>query len=121
MSKWQIILSPVVFLAGCQPWWGQQLAPAAPPGSPYPATTAPAPVFGPPYIQPQPMIQPGTPVVPVYPPQSTVVPLPSQTPGSIFGPPMAPTGPIPTNGVPPGAVVAPQAGVPVGPEAIAAP
>jgi hypothetical protein len=42
------------------------------------------------------MIQPGSPGVPVYPPQPTVVPLPSQTPGSIFGPPAAPQGPVVT-------------------------
>jgi hypothetical protein len=109
MNKWQIILAPVVFLAGCQPWWGQQIAPAAGPvASPYPTTTAPA-VFGPPYLQGQPMIQPGAPVVPVYPPGTTVVPLPSQTPGAIFGPPAAPV----SGGPPPNAGALPQAPGPV--------
>jgi hypothetical protein len=42
------------------------------------------------------MIQAGPQGVPVYAPQSTVVPLPSQTPGSIFGPPVAPQGPVVT-------------------------
>jgi hypothetical protein len=102
MNKWQIILTPAVFLAGCQFWSAQQIAPAAPP---YPTTGAPPIVIGPPYLQPQPMIQPGMQPVPVYPPQSTVVPLPSQTPGAIFGPPAIPPGAGPTPGLPPGAVM----------------
>src|SRR4029079_8058478 len=116
MNTWQIILVPTVFLAGCQPWWSQQIAPAAP-ARPYPTTGAPV-IVGPPYTQGQPMFQAPPPRgVPIYPPGSTVVPLPSQTPGSIFGPPMgAPpiAGPVP--GLPPGAVVAPQPGMPGAPE-----
>ncbi len=118
MNKWQIILTPIVFLAGCQFWSAQQVAPAAPP---YPATGVPPVVIGPPYLQSEPMVQPGTLPVPVYPPQSTVVPLPSQTPGSIFGPPMAAPGPNPMVGVPPGAVVAPQPGIPGMPGVVAGP
>lgn len=123
MNKWQIILAPVVFLAGCQPWWAQQLAPAAPPmGGPYPTTGAPPVVAGPPYLQASPMFQAPPQGVPIYPPQSTVVPLPSQTPGSIFGPPVGQAGPSPTMpGVLPGAVVAPQPGAPGGPAAVAGP
>ena len=58
------------------------------------------------------MIQAGSQPVAVYPPQSTVVPFPSQTPGSIFGPPAGPpmSGSIP--GLPPAAVVTPQPGPP---------
>lgn len=79
----------------------QQVVPVAPP-TPYSATTAPVIVDGPPYLQPSPsFVQPGTPAVPIYPPQSTVVPLPSQTPGSIFGPP--PGTPINVPNTPPGA------------------
>src|SRR5262245_19543959 len=89
MNKWQIILAPVVFLAGCQSWWPQQVAPAAPPAAavPYPVTTVAPVVVEPPFVEGPPMLQPAMPAVPIYPPQSTIVPLPSQTPGSIFGPP----------------------------------
>jgi hypothetical protein len=81
------------------------------------------------------MIQPAPQIVPIYPAQSTVVPLPSQTPGSVFGPPMvaAPTGtavvtpqaslpPVnPLAQIAPGGVLSPQFGLPVGPEAAAGP
>jgi hypothetical protein len=68
------------------------------------------------------MIQPGAQAMPVYPPHSTVVPLPSQTPGTIFGPPLGQPLPGPPAGLPPGAVVAPQPGVVVGgPEVVAGP
>jgi len=119
MNKRQIILSSTVFLAGCQFWPSQQVAPAAPP---YPATGVPPVVIGPPYLQGPPMIQQGMQPVAVYPPQSTVVPLPSQTPGSIFGPPPGPpmAGP-PMSGLPPGAVVAPLPGPPEGPPVVAGP
>jgi hypothetical protein len=123
MNTWKIILAPTVFLAGCQPW-SQQIAPAAPP-MPYPTTAAPM-VVGPPYVQGQPVFQAPPQGTPVYPPGSTVVPLPSQTPGSIFGPPMGapvvgpapglPPGAVPPGAVvPPGAMVGPQPGVPVAP------
>jgi hypothetical protein len=72
MKLWKIILTPLIFLAAGQ-LEAQQFAPA-----------------GPPYLQSSPVIiQPSPQGIPVYPPQSTAVPLPSQTPGSIFGPPVA--------------------------------
>lgn len=53
------------------------------------AAAQPPATFTQPRLQPSPaMIQPNQPAVPVFPPQQTVVPLPSQTPGSIFGPPV---------------------------------
>jgi hypothetical protein len=73
-----------------------------------PLTIAQQPVFQPPvfqqpsapvYLQAPPVIQPAPQIAPVYAPQSTVVPLPSQTPGSIFGPPTA--GAAPPNGLVP--------------------
>ena len=70
--------------------------------------------------------------MPAFPPQSTVVPLPSHTPGSIFGPPVAavpsvPPGTVPATAVPvsplaeiaPGGMVAPQFGLPAGPDVVA--
>src|SRR5438552_10378879 len=120
MNTWQIILAPVVFLAGCQPWWSQQMAPAAP-AVPYPTTPAPSFVGGPPYLTDGAMFQAPPQGVPMYPPGSTVVPLPSQTPGSIFGPPMGPPSPTPMLGIPPGVVVAPQPVAPPGPAIAAAP
>jgi hypothetical protein len=90
--------------------------------APYPATSAPMVLIPP--NQPGAVIQPAPQVLPLYPPQSTVVPLPSQTPGSIFGPPMsqtpgapvlvAPAGPLAD--VAPGGMVSPQFGFPAGPE-----
>jgi hypothetical protein len=118
MNKRQIILTPAVFLAGCQFWSTQQVAPAAPP---YPTTGAPPIVIGPTYLQAQPMIQPGMQPVPVYPPQSTAVSLPSQTPGSIFGPPPGLPAAGPTAGLPPGAIVTPQGGPPGTPAVAAGP
>ncbi|MEX0642321.1 MAG: hypothetical protein WD468_06450 [Pirellulales bacterium] len=113
LRSWQIILTPLVILAGCQSLGAQQAPPAGPPmATPYPTTTvAPVNVDGPPYLQTAPVIiQPVPQGVPIYPPQSTVVPLPSQTPGSIFGPPAAPPGSVFTF---------PQA--PVGPEQLPPP
>ena len=75
MNKSKIILTSAVFLAGCQFFQSQQVAPAAPP---YPTTGAPPVVIGPPYPQGQPMILPGPQPAVVYPPGSTVVPLPSR-------------------------------------------
>jgi hypothetical protein len=90
MTRWQIILAHAIFLIGCQSLLGQQFALAAQPAAAtYPMTAGPQPnvVPGPPYLQPSPMIvQPAPQVAPLYPPQSTVVPLPSHTPGSVFGP-----------------------------------
>jgi hypothetical protein len=137
MSDWQIILALPVFLTGCHPWSAQQLAPAAPPlAAPYPTTSAPVVVIDQSVAATGPMmVQPAPQGVPVLPPQSTVVPLPSHTPGSIFGPPAAPTGaalstapetlpppPGVVGPVIPGAVPQPPvAGVPVSPLADVAP
>lgn len=103
MRGCQIILTQLVFLTGCQPWWGQQLAPAAPPMAvPYPTTAAPQPMFvpgGQPYLQPGPMLVPSGPPMGemgvVY-PQASVVPgtiiVPQQggvVPGGVMGAPIA--------------------------------
>jgi hypothetical protein len=77
------ILAATILLAGC-PWIAAQQPPLAP--QPLPPSAAPA-ASGPPYFDQQPIIVQPQPVAPVYPPQSTVVPLPSHAPGSIFGPP----------------------------------
>ena len=93
----------VVFLASGPLAEAQQAPPfGPPPAPPYPTTNvAPVNVDAQPYLQPSQVVQPVPQGVPIYPPQSTVVPLPSQAPGSIFGPPVAPPGPVPT--VPQGA------------------
>jgi len=115
MRGCQIILTQLVFLAGCQPWWEQQLAPAAPAMAvPYPMTAAPQPMFvpgGQSYLQPGPMfVPPGPPMgpmVPIY-PQASVVP------GTVMVP-------QPGEGVP-GGVMAPQyVGPPIPPGAQGAP
>lgn len=92
MKSWQIILTSLIFLTvGRESPAQQALAPGQPAVGPYPVA-APA-VIGQPFLQPTPIrIEPSPQAMPVYPPQSTVVPLPSQTPGSIFGPPMSPAG-----------------------------
>jgi hypothetical protein len=116
MSNRQIILAQLIFLTGCQPWSGQQFVPAAPPMAvPYPMTTAPQPVMvsGQPYFQPGPMlIQPAPQMVPVYPPQSNLVPLPP--PGIIPQPAVAaPSGVVaPQPGLPPAMELAPGATAP---------
>src|SRR4051794_34871798 len=121
MYKSQIILTCLFFLAGSQRLWTQQVeAPAPTLAAPYPATYG-QPAAGQPYLQGAPMIQQGAPAVPIYPPQSTLVPLPSQTPGSIFGPPMILPGAVPTTAAPPGTVVAPQQIVPGSPPVAAGP
>jgi hypothetical protein len=82
-------------------------------GQPYLQT---APGAGPTYVQPTPS------GVPIYPPGSTVVPLPSQTPGSIFGPPATPnsvvmvpqTPGVPEQLPPPPGVVVPGSQAPPG-------
>lgn len=115
---WQFILTPIAISAICQLAIAQQLSPFAPPPAPqYPAANvAPINVDNPPYLQPA---QPGQPVptgMPIYPPGSTVVPLPSQAPGSIFGPPTAPqevAGPPGIAG-PPGVMVPEQLPSPFG-------
>ena len=106
MNVSQIILTLSVFLASCVQLAAQQ------PVAQYPNGVAPVVVGGPQYLQSAPVItQPTAPSgVPIYPPGSTVVPLPSQTPGSIFGPQMAP----------PGAVMPGQPGV-VGTEQLPSP
>jgi hypothetical protein len=105
MNKRQIILTSAVFVASCQFCPLPLVAPAAPP---YPTTGAPV-VIGPPYLQAPPMMQSGPLSMPVYPPQSTVVRLPSQTPGMLFGPPPGPPlSGAPMTGLPPGAVATPQ-------------
>lgn len=102
MNTWKIILAAIAFLASSRNLSAQQYLPAGPPAAAQPSLQGP------------PMIQPATPPVPIYPPQTTVVPLPSQTPGSIFGPPV---GELP----PPPGVGAPQPGVPVGAPVVAGP
>jgi hypothetical protein len=77
------------------------------------------------------MIQPAPPIAPIYPPQSTVVPLPSQTPGSIFGPPLTSANPgslpqpaveaSPLARITPGGMLSPQLGLPSGPGMAAVP
>jgi hypothetical protein len=124
MRGCQIILTQLVFLTGCQPWWGQQLAPAAPPiAVPYPTTAAPQPMFvpgGQPYLQPGPVLVPSGPpmgpMVPTYPQQSVV-------PGMVVVPQpggvMAPQYVGPT--VPPGVTFGPAVGTPqLAPDPIAA-
>jgi hypothetical protein len=106
MDNWRIILTQLVFFAGCQPWPGPQLAPAAQPvAAPYPMTAAPQPVMlpGQPYLQRGPvLVQPGPQMVPVYPPQVTVAPW--HGPAAIPQPPIAPEGVVPPQfGLPPGA------------------
>jgi hypothetical protein len=117
MNKTKVILAFGFFLAACQLCLSQQFVP---PGQPYQTTGASPAVVGQPYLQSQPMIQPGQPPA-VYPPGTTVVPLPSQTPGSIFGPPPGPTAVGPNSGLPPGAIVVPQGGPPGVPVAAAGP
>jgi hypothetical protein len=120
MKCWQFILATLIFLAGGQYLPAQQIAEPTPvAGIPSAATTAPMVVSGQPYVQTAPgMIEPSSPTLPMYPPGSTVVPLPSQTPGSIFGPPVPSTGsaavPPPTGNVPvpPPAIVGPGVAVP---------
>jgi hypothetical protein len=120
MNKWQIILAAGIFLAECQFWPPLQVAPAAPP---YPTTGVPPVVITPQpqYLQGPAMIQSGAQPVAVYPPQSTVVPLPSQTPGSIFGPPVGAPQVMPATGMPPSVVVGPQSALPGGPLVVAGP
>jgi hypothetical protein len=106
MRCWQIILTPLVFLTGFQTLSGQQFAPA------------PQPVASPPFHQPAPiMVPPGPQAVPAFPPQSTVVPLPSHAPDSVFGPPAVQ--PLPA---PPGAaIVGPAVPEALSPPPIASP
>src|SRR6185295_13416701 len=117
MNKRQIILAQTIILAGWQPLSAQQFAPTAPPMGPAYPTTAPA-VAGPPYLQAPPMIQAAPQGVPIYPPQTTVVPLPSQA-GPAFGTPFGQPGGVPVEELPPGGVAMPQAGTAVGPPVVA--
>ncbi|MCI0335566.1 MAG: hypothetical protein L0228_20350 [Planctomycetes bacterium] len=119
MRGWQIILTKLIFLTGCQPWSGQQIAPAAPPMAvPYPMTAAPQPMFVP---GGQPYLPPGTVLVPTGPQIAPVFPQPSFLPGPVVVPQPVGTMPggvappqfsVPT--VPPGATIAPDAIVPPG-------
>jgi hypothetical protein len=78
MREWQIILAQLIFLTGCQPLSGQQIAPTTPPTvMPYPISAGPQPVFvmGQPYLQPGPvLVAPGPPTSPMYGPQPMVGP-----------------------------------------------
>lgn len=116
---WHFILASFIFFVGGQNLSAQQFADPMPVvGVPSTAPAAPGVVSGQPYVQTGPgMIEPGSPALPMYPPGSTVVPLPSQTPGSIFGPPVPPAGSAavapPLGTVPmPSAIVAPGAALP---------
>jgi hypothetical protein len=133
MNKWQIILTAAIFLAADRQGAGQSDAPAAA-ATVSAQTGSPPPVVlpEPPYLQTTPVvIQPAPQAVPVVPPGSTAVPLPSHTPGSVFGPPLVSGPPAPAShspaplrplaGVAPGGMVSPQFGLPPGPEATAGP
>lgn len=130
MRAFQIILTQLVFLTGCQPWWGHQSAPAAPPmNSPYPMTATPQPVFvpgGQPYIQPGPVIVPTGPVVmpsygqPGFVSPPAVVGAPSfAAPGAQPGTPIMPGQPGVPNAAP--VVVPPMESASLGPNPIAVP
>lgn len=125
MRAYQIILIGLYFLAGCQPSWGQHLAP--PPTSPYPMTAAAQPMFvpgGQPYLQPGPVMMP-----PGSYPQQTVMPGmvvapspmvmgPNGQPQQYLGPPLPPG-----SAVPPGGIVSPGMAAPanLGPNPISVP
>lgn len=122
MAGMEIILTVAIFLTGCMPG----ARPLTPVAQPVIVTEAPGP-----YLQPSPtLVQPvGPPAMPAFPPQTTMVPLPSHTPGSIFGPPAtaAPSAASPpaTAAAPalspladfaPGGTMSPQFGLPSGPD-----
>ena len=88
MKVWQIIQTLFAVLA-TTPWLAaQQFGPGGPPPATFSQPTAPPAANSQPYLQPAPVVVQPTPQgVPIYPPGSTMVPLPSQAPGSIFGPP----------------------------------
>lgn len=111
MQVRQIILTGGFLLTVADATFGQPAVPAPQPivtqpqmimqqpvGAPQPVVTTPAPagaapvlIDGQPYVPGAPaVVQPAPQSTVVYPPGSTVVPLPSQSPGSIFGPPMSP-------------------------------
>lgn len=111
MQVRQFILAGGILLTFAAAMFAQQVVPTPQPvvtqpqvimqqpvGAPQPIVTTPAPagaapalVDGQPYVEGAPMVvQPAPQSTVVYPPGSTIVPLPSQTPGSIFGPPMSP-------------------------------
>lgn len=117
MANPRIILPLSILLAGCVPG----VRPLAPAAQPVIVTEA-APG---PYLQPSPSLiqQDPPPLMPAFAPQSTVVPLPSQTPGSIFGPPVSGTpaqaSPVPEGplaDIAPGGAVSPQFGFPSAPD-----
>jgi hypothetical protein len=119
MFRFRNILAIATSLTTCPVCSQQQVVPPI----------APAP----PYLQTTPLvIQPAPQIAPIYPPSSTVVPLPSHTPGSIFGPPLVTSTPgglpqpaaaavSPLAHIAPGGMLSPQFGLPAGPEAAAGP
>jgi hypothetical protein len=132
MRRWPFILAIPIALHAWQNCAAQNAIPAGQPvAAPYGVLPAPQPIFlpeadctQPPVIIPetdctqsQPIFIDPAPVMPIYPPQSTVVPLPSHTPGTIFGPPaqggVAP-GTVPQSavGVPPGVMPGPGGAAP---------
>src|SRR5690242_6087840 len=109
IRKSKIILTSLIFFVAQNLSSQQALPQPATSAGPY-AVPDGQPVTGQPYLQGPPMVQQGTPAVPIYPPQSVIVPPPGQTPGSIFGPPQVQPLPLPAGVAPPGAVVEPQPG-----------
>jgi hypothetical protein len=99
------IILLLLTVAGCRPWTPQNVPPGA-----APVVVQEFPAAGPPLAV--------SPEAAVYPPHSTVVPLPSHTPGSIFGPPVAAPMEGPLADIAPGGSVSPQFGLPPGPDAI---
>jgi hypothetical protein len=113
MNKSKIILTGVIFFVVTRELPSQQVGPQPMPYTgPYAVPSGQPVIPGQPYLQGPPMIQQGAPAAPIYPPQSTVVPLPSQAPGSLFAPPQVQPLPLPAGAAPPGVVVEPQPGLP---------
>jgi hypothetical protein len=149
MKHCRIILSVAVVVAGSGAWSQEPARPGSDHPQRHPEGTRPATRLaptqatvlpGPPYLQTPPVIQPATQVMPMFPQQPTVVPLPSQTPGSVFGPPLVtnapntipppPVGVFPQPAAPavnplgritPGGMLSPQFGLPAGPEVVSGP
>src|SRR5688500_17293255 len=139
MTCCQIILALAIMATGCQPWSGQQVAPAAPAlATPYPVTGAPEPVIfpAPVYMETSPVIvHPAPQMVPAYPPPGAIFgpPVDAPTAGALPQPPVValpqppmvavPAGPPinPLSNLAPGGAISPQFGLPPGPEAVAGP